>query len=101
MKVREGDAEYWLPVQRILVRPMTSELRPQEKIEVFVIYVGQATAAMCSCSTRSSTMTLILSADDAARGLPRCAPRGLRLVVLSLSASMVLIGVLLVLCREV
>jgi hypothetical protein len=41
VKVREGDAEYWLPVQRILVRPMTSELRPQEEIEVFVIYVGQ------------------------------------------------------------
>lgn len=41
VKVREGDAEYWLPVQRILVRPMTSELRAQEEIEVFVIYVGQ------------------------------------------------------------
>ncbi len=41
VKVREGDAEYWLPAQRILVRPMTSELRPEEEIEVFVIYIGQ------------------------------------------------------------
>ena len=40
-RVREGRAEYWIPVQQPLVAQMKEELDPLQEIEVFVIYVGQ------------------------------------------------------------
>jgi hypothetical protein len=41
LKVHEAGAEYWVPVQDVLVRSMRAELRPGEEIELFVIYIGQ------------------------------------------------------------
>ena len=41
VKIREAGVEYWLPVQEVLWPVMNAELLPQEKIEVFVIYIGQ------------------------------------------------------------
>lgn len=40
VKLSESGTEYWLPVQQALVQKMTSELRPRETIEVFVIHIG-------------------------------------------------------------
>lgn len=41
LKVVEAGIEYWVPVQEVLVRSMTAELRLKEEIELYVIYIGQ------------------------------------------------------------
>ena len=41
LKVVEAEREYWVPVQEVLVPAMKRELRRGEKIELFVIYIGQ------------------------------------------------------------
>jgi len=41
VRVRQGDREYWLPVQEALATAMEAELRAGEVIEVFVIYIGR------------------------------------------------------------
>jgi hypothetical protein len=41
LKVVEAGVESWLPVQEVLVRSMTAELRPKEEIELYMIYIGQ------------------------------------------------------------
>ena len=41
VRVRQGDREYWLPVQEALATAMEAELRAREVIEVFVIYIGR------------------------------------------------------------
>lgn len=41
VRVRQGDREYWLPVQEALATAMEAELRAGELIEVFVIYIGR------------------------------------------------------------
>lgn len=41
LKINEAGREYWVPVQEVLVPVMRAELKPQEEIELFLIYIGQ------------------------------------------------------------
>ena len=41
VKVRAATVDYWLPIQEALVPGMMRELRPDEVIEIFAIYIGQ------------------------------------------------------------
>ena len=41
LEVSADGQRYWLPVQEVLVRTMSNELRAGETIELFVIYIGQ------------------------------------------------------------
>jgi hypothetical protein len=41
LRVDEGGTAHWLPVQDTLVSHMTSELKSEDAIELFLVYVGQ------------------------------------------------------------
>jgi hypothetical protein len=41
LKIHEAGVDYWVPVQEVLVPVMMAELRPPERIELFLIYIGQ------------------------------------------------------------
>jgi len=45
LRFREGETEYWLPVQKQVVPHFNQELKPGDKVELFVIWIGARTEA--------------------------------------------------------